>query len=341
MAIPTGRAAGRAFLIPGVSLSNVGRRRHQHHQHHRRVVVRARRQSRRHTSADRRRDDCEHGRHRIFGQHAAEHGQHAGSRGRLLCRHRGEHQRRTADQHDPENRRQQLPGTLFATGANSSFQGSNTDAALVARGLATPNSVKPQSRHQSGIRRPAQAGRLWFYTSGRFTNQAELRRRPVPEQERRRHHEVDLRPDTADQAVNAANENSVNLRLTWQASPKRKLNFFYDQHCRCQCAVTSPVISQEAANQIHYPISDLRSVSYTVTPSNRMLIEARFGERREEYAVHPDAGHRSAALTHSGRRTGRIDSGPAVSRRRHLDGDAAVSANARREHPVRPRRWRT
>ena len=94
-------------------------------------------------------------------------------------------------------------------------------------------------------------------------------------------------PDTANQAVNAANEKSVNLRLTWQVSPKHKLNFFYDQHWRCQCAITSPIISQEAANEIHYPISDLRSIAYTATPTNRVLIEARFGVRREEYAYTP------------------------------------------------------
>ena len=89
--------------------------------------------------------------------------------------------------------------------------------------------------------------------------------------------------------TSAAWENSVNLRLTWQATAKSKFNFFYDQHWRCQCGVTSPIIAEEAANHIHYPISDLKSVSYTVTPTNRVLIEARFGERREEYAYTPDA----------------------------------------------------
>ena len=33
--------------------------------------------------------------------------------------------------------------------------------------------------------------------------------------------------------------------------------------------------------------SDLRSVAYTATPTNRVLIEARFGVRREEYAYTP------------------------------------------------------
>ena len=46
--------------------------------------------------------------HRVGGQHPAQHGQHAGSGGRLLVGKRREHHRRPADQHDPENRRQPL-----------------------------------------------------------------------------------------------------------------------------------------------------------------------------------------------------------------------------------------
>src|SRR5215475_1165901 len=143
-------------------------------------------------------------------------------------------------------------GSLFATGATSGLQNNNSDATLVARGLATPNSVKSQADLNPGDITK------WTYA-----------------------------PDTAHQAVNAAREKSVNLRLTWQSSPKNKFNFFYDNHWRCQCGVTSPIISEEAANNIEYPISDLRSVSFTSTPTSRLLVEARFGVRREEYAYTP------------------------------------------------------
>jgi hypothetical protein len=180
-------------------------------------------------------------------------------------------------------------GTLFATGANTAFQGSNTDADLVARGLATPNSLKLQSDINPGFGGPLKEDRLWFYTSARFTNQQNYVGGLFRNLNAGDITKWTYAPNTADKAVNAAWENSVNLRLTWQATSKGKLNFFYDQHFRCQCGVTSPVISEEAANQIHYPISDLKSVSYTVTPSNRILIEARLGERREEYAYTPDA----------------------------------------------------
>ena len=80
----------------------------------------------------------------------------------------------------------------------------------------------------------------------------------------------------------------MNLRLTWQANQANKISFFHDTHWRCQCAVVNPTISQEAGNRIEYPITDLSSVSYTGTPSSRILVEARVGLRREEYAYTPN-----------------------------------------------------
>src|SRR4051812_3508027 len=187
----------------------------------------------------------------------------------------------------PKTGANRYSGSLFATGATSGLQNANTDATLVARGLATPNSVKSQRDINPGFGGPLKQDALWFYTAARFTNQENYVGGLFQNKNAGDITKWTYVPDTANQAINAANEKSVNLRLTWQASPKNKLNFFYDQHWRCQCGVTSPTISQEAANEINYPISDLRSVAYTATPTNRVLIEARFGVRREEYAYTP------------------------------------------------------
>jgi len=178
-------------------------------------------------------------------------------------------------------------GSLFATGATSGLQNNNSDATLVARGLATPNSVKSQADLNPGFGGPLRQDVLWFYASGRVTDQENYVGGLYRNLNAGDITKWTYVPDTAHQAVNAAREKSVNLRLTWQSSPKNKFNFFYDNHWRCQCAVTSPIISEEAANNIEYPISDLRSVSYTYTPTSRVLIEARFGVRREEYAYTP------------------------------------------------------
>ena len=180
-----------------------------------------------------------------------------------------------------------LSGTLFATAVNSSFEGSNTDQDLVARGLRTPNSLQHQSDVNPGLGGPLKRDTLWFYASARFTRQANyvgglFRNKNVGDITKWLYD-----PDPNDRAVNNAREQSANLRLTWQANATNKLSFFYDQHWRCQCGVTAPTVAEEAANHIHYPISDLRSVAWTATPTNRLLVEARFGMRREEYAYTP------------------------------------------------------
>src|SRR5437764_1752263 len=169
----------------------------------------------------------------------------------------------------PKTGANRYSGSLFATGATSGLQNSNTDATLVARGLATPNSVKAQADVNPGFGGPLKQDALWFYTAARFTNQENYVGGLFQNKNAGDITKWTYVPDTAHQAVNAATEKSVNLRLTWQTSPKNKLNFFYDQHWRCQCGVTSPTISEEAAKEINYPISDLRSGAYTATPTHR------------------------------------------------------------------------
>ena len=132
--------------------------------------------------------------------------------------------RRTADQHDPEDRRQPVLGDAVRDRRQlRRLQGSNTDADLVARGLATPNSLKQQSDINPGSRRAAEAGHALVlhlgagsrtrqnYVGGLFQNKnaGDITKWTYV-------------PDPAQQAVNAATENSVNLRLTWQATPKQQ-----------------------------------------------------------------------------------------------------------------------
>ena len=138
-AIPTGRTPQvAAFMIPGVNLNNVdvgGTN-----------IINTTGGSlsihggsdRRHAAADRRHHHRQRRGHGLVGQHAAEHGQHAGSGGGLLVGERREHHRRPADQHDPEDGGNRFAGSLFATGVNSSFQGSNNTDELSAAACARP-----------------------------------------------------------------------------------------------------------------------------------------------------------------------------------------------------------
>jgi hypothetical protein len=188
----------------------------------------------------------------------------------------------------PKSGGNRLAGSLFATAVNSSFQGDNNSDELRARGLRTPNSVNYQYDFNPGLGGPVSRDKMWFYTSARFTRQNNYVGGLFQNKNAFDITKWTYEPDENNRAVNDAREKSVNMRLTWQASQINKLSFFYDTHWRCQCAVTNPTVSQEAANQINYPIQDLFSVSYTAAVSSRVLVEARAGVRREEYAYTPN-----------------------------------------------------
>ncbi len=162
-------------------------------------------------------------------------------------------------------------------------------ASFIARGLRTPNSLKLPVRLQPRAGRPdLAADKLWFYTSARFTRQNNYVGGLFQNKNAFDITKWAYEPDENEPAFADATEESVNLRLTWQASQANKLSFFYDTHWRCQCAVTNPTISQEAGQPHRYPIQDLFSVSYTAALSSRILVEARAGVRREEYAYTPN-----------------------------------------------------
>ena len=185
-------------------------------------------------------------------------------------------------------------GTLFATGATSGMQGQNSDESLVARGFPTPNSMKSQSDVNPGFGGPLALDRLWFYTSARFTKQENYVGGLFQNANAGDITKWSYAPDRSKPSFNSAYDRSVNLRLTWQASATSKFNFFYDQHWRCQCpaapfSAASAPSSQESIYNLEYPINDLRSMSYTATPTSRILIEARAGWRREVFAYDPDS----------------------------------------------------
>ncbi len=179
-------------------------------------------------------------------------------------------------------------GTLFATAVNSAFEGSNTDDELVARGLRTPNTLKLQYDINPGLGGPVMQDKLWFYTSARFTRQSNYIGGLFQNLNAYDITKWTYEADQNSRAFSNATEESVNLRLTWQANAINKVSFFYDQHWRCQCRTTAALVAQESAHELEYPISDLSSISWTATPSNRLLVEARWGVRREEYAYTPN-----------------------------------------------------
>ena len=117
-----------------------------------------------------------------------------------------------------------------------------------------------------------------------------------------------------------------------------KLSFFYDQHWRCQCRTTAALVAQEAANELEYPISDLTLGLVDGDAVEPLLVEARFGVRREEYAYTPNNLQDPDRLLIPVIEQGGLIPGLLYRGNGLQSADAAVSAHARRQHAVRQRR---
>ena len=122
-----------------------------------------------------------------------------------------------------------IRGSFFGTFGNDAMQGSNFDDELRAAGLRSPNEVKEDLGGQRPGRRSDLPGPAVVRRQLQVPGHAQLDRRHVPQQERRRHHEVDLRARPDAPAFNDDTIESLALRLTYQVSAKNKFNVFWDE----------------------------------------------------------------------------------------------------------------
>jgi len=181
-------------------------------------------------------------------------------------------------------------GTLFATGVNNSFQGSNYTAELAARGLRTPNTIKRGWDINPGAGGPILKDQLWFFAAARFALTSNYIGGLFQNKNAGDATKWTYEPDTTSQAFDETASNTVDLRLTWRANSAQKFSAFYDQQGRCTCSATLPTVSQESADRLLYPIQTMASVGWNYTPTNRLLVEIGTSYRRERYVYGSQPG---------------------------------------------------
>src|SRR5687768_2720231 len=137
-------------------------------------------------------------------------------------------------------------GSLFATGANSSFQADNYTDELRARGLRTPNSVKMNYDINPAFGGPISRDKLWFYSSARWTKTQNYVGGMFYNVNEGIENVWVYQADLSRPAFVNAFQRSVNTRLTWQADEKNKFSFFVDDQGRCQCANVTATTASEA-----------------------------------------------------------------------------------------------
>ena len=174
---------------------------------------------------------------------------------------------------------------------NDKFQSDNFTPELAAQGLRTPDAIKLNYDINPSVGGPVLRDRLWFYTSARFLANKNYVAGVVGNLNAGNPNAWTYVPDPGQRGVYSLTQETVNLRLTWQASARNKFSGFYDNQSRCWCKRQGATASPEAASTYTFPIENMAAFNWSSPVTNRLLIEASASRRGERFVVQkPAAG---------------------------------------------------
>ncbi len=166
-------------------------------------------------------------------------------------------------------------GTVYGNITGSKLQSNNLDSNLIARGLTSVNTNnKLWDFNPNGGGRLIR-DRLWFYMAfrdwGINNNVANLYANATPTA-------LFYTPDPTRRGLDVAEHVSANTRLTMQASPKNKVNLFYEfqYSCFCYAYARSSLVSNEAQGYYRHRPQYLIQSSWSNPVTAKVLLEAGF-----------------------------------------------------------------
>ena len=172
-------------------------------------------------------------------------------------------------------------GSLFATGADHSMQSSNLSAQLRTNGLRAANGISKIYDVNGSLGGPIDRDRLWFFTT------------------MRRNASNNLVANTFNldgtQAIDDNRLKSVLGRLTYQASRKDKVSFYFDDQGKYRGHRRpggSSFVTPEATWVQRSPLGFTTQAKYTSTVTSKMLVEAGFSM----YYLHWTQGYRPESV---------------------------------------------
>jgi hypothetical protein len=176
-------------------------------------------------------------------------------------------------------------GSAFANFANSSLQGNNVDDDLRAQGVATADSIERIYDTSFAVGGPLKKDKLWFWTAHRFWGYEQIRTNTFYEGNP---NDFVFDPDFSKPGTETQKNGSLDLRLTWQMSPKNKISGYYNYAPRrTEHWTLVSTIQPDAANLQNLPVNHFETVTFRSTLSSRMLFEAAAGNMTEIWTREP------------------------------------------------------
>jgi hypothetical protein len=181
-------------------------------------------------------------------------------------------------------------GSFFASGTNENLQSNNIDDELRALGLVSASSVKSNWEVNPAFGGPVIRDRLWFFASGRTSSVNNYIANSVANANAGDRNSYAFAPDTSFRGSRDTLWQNVNARFTWQMDAKNKLSLFVDAQDRCSCIDSRALTSREASADFRFPWKRLVTATYTAPITNKVLIEAGYAHKPEDWGYFTPEG---------------------------------------------------
>jgi len=176
-------------------------------------------------------------------------------------------------------------GLLFASGFSQGMQASNYTSELAGRGVLQPNPVYHVYDFNGAIGGPFVKDKLWYYFSVREQGQRQNTLNLYYNQNAGDPNAWTYVPDLSRPAYSDRTWENYTPRITWQATPRNKFSFAWDEQpiCRkCTGATSfsgspSPTTAPEADGLGEYNPQRVQQAHWTSPVTSRLLLEAGLG----------------------------------------------------------------
>ena len=179
----------------------------------------------------------------------------------------------------------QFSGLGFVNFANSSLQTNNVDDALRAQNVTTADSIEKIYDTSFAFGGPLKESKLWFWTAHRFWGYEQIRTNTFYEGNP---NDFVFDPDRSRPGTETQKNGSMDLRLTWQMSPKNKISGYYNfAPRRTEHWTLVSTIQPDASNLQNLPVNHFETLTFRSTLTSRMLFEAAAGNMTETWTREP------------------------------------------------------
>ena len=188
-------------------------------------------------------------------------------------------------------------GSLFVSGTNEDLQSDNINQELRDRRIVSASAVKSNWEFNPAFGGPIKRDKVWFFASGRVSEVKNYIGGALRNANAGNPASFTYAPDSSFRGSRDTQWTSINGRATWQVNQKNKLSLFVDAQDRCSCIDTRALTSPEAGANFEFPWKRLVTATYTAPITNRVLIEAGYAHKPEDWGYFtPTDGNDAAAL---------------------------------------------